>query len=91
MQRVPVKKRFLLIVLVAAFLLLCSAQLFQPAPKLYRAEPEDVPPWAEQGTSFHSSGRATNRELEGRVNLVGATSSAPKKRMCRSAPIDPNF
>jgi hypothetical protein len=37
-----------LIGLVAA-LLLCSAQSFQPAPKLYRAKPEDVPPWAEQG------------------------------------------
>ncbi len=35
--------------LVSAFLLLCSAQPFQPAPKLYRAKPEDVPPWAEQG------------------------------------------
>jgi hypothetical protein len=35
--------------LVAAPLLLCSAQTFQPAPKLYRAKPEDVPPWAEQG------------------------------------------
>lgn len=35
--------------LVAASLLLCSAQSFQPAPKLYRAKPQDVPPWAEQG------------------------------------------
>jgi hypothetical protein len=35
--------------LVAASLLFCSAQSFQPAPKLYRAKPEDVPPWAEQG------------------------------------------
>jgi hypothetical protein len=35
--------------LVAASLLLCSAQSFAPAPALYRAEPEDVPPWAEQG------------------------------------------
>ncbi len=34
---------------VAASLLLCSAQSFQPAPKLYRAKPEDVPLWAEQG------------------------------------------
>ena len=34
---------------VAAFLLLCSAQPFQPVPKLYRAKPEDVLPWAEQG------------------------------------------
>jgi hypothetical protein len=35
--------------LVAASLLLCTAQSFEPAPKLYRAKPEDVPPWAEQG------------------------------------------
>jgi hypothetical protein len=35
--------------LVAAFLLLCSARSFEPAPRLYRAKPEDVPPWAEQG------------------------------------------
>jgi Glycoside-hydrolase family GH114 len=38
-----------LIGLVAVSLLLCSAQPSQPAPKLYRARPEDVPPWAEQG------------------------------------------
>jgi Glycoside-hydrolase family GH114 len=30
-------------------LLLWSAQSFEPAPKLYRAKPMDVPPWAEQG------------------------------------------
>ena len=35
--------------LVAASLLLCSAQSFQPAPKLYRAKLQDVPSWAEQG------------------------------------------
>ena len=35
--------------MVAASLLLSSAQSFQPAPNLYRARPEDVPPWAEQG------------------------------------------
>jgi len=35
--------------LVAASLLLCSAPSFEPAPRLYRAKPEDVPPWAEQG------------------------------------------
>ena len=29
--------------------LLCSSQSFEPAPKLYRAKPKDVPPWAEQG------------------------------------------
>ncbi len=34
---------------VAAFLLLCSAQPFQPSLKVYRAKPEDVPPWAQQG------------------------------------------
>ncbi len=34
---------------MAASLLLCPAQPFEPAPKLYRANPEDVPPWAEQG------------------------------------------
>ncbi len=35
--------------MVAAPLLLCTAQSFEPAPKLYRARPEDVPAWAEQG------------------------------------------
>jgi hypothetical protein len=35
--------------LVAVYLLLCSAQSFEPAPTLYRAKPEDVPTWAEQG------------------------------------------
>ena len=35
--------------LTAVFLLVCTAQSFEPAPKLYRAKPEDVPPWAEQG------------------------------------------
>jgi hypothetical protein len=34
---------------VAAFLLLSSAQSFQPTPKLHRAKPEDVPLWAQQG------------------------------------------
>jgi len=34
---------------VTACLLLCSAQSFEPAPKLYRAKREDVPLWAEQG------------------------------------------
>ena len=48
MQRVRIVKGIGLIVLVAASLLLCSAH-FQPAPKLYSAKPEDVPPWAEQG------------------------------------------
>jgi Glycoside-hydrolase family GH114 len=49
MQRVRTGKSIELIGLVSAFLLLCSAQPFQPAPKLYRAQPEDVPPWTEQG------------------------------------------
>jgi len=50
MQRIRIGKRIAaLIGFVAAFLLLCSAQPFQPVPKLYRAKPEDVPPWAEQG------------------------------------------
>ena len=35
--------------LLAASLLLCSAQPFEAAPKLYRAKPADVPLWAEQG------------------------------------------
>lgn len=35
--------------LVGASLLLCSAQSFEPATRLYRAKPEDVPLWAEQG------------------------------------------
>ena len=37
-----------LIGLVASCLLF-TAQSFEPAPKLYRAKPHDVPPWAEQG------------------------------------------
>jgi hypothetical protein len=49
MQLVRIVKSIGPIGLVAAFLLLCTAQSFQPAPKLYRAKPEDVPPWAEQG------------------------------------------
>jgi len=48
MQRVRMGKSIALIGLVSA-LLLCSAKSFQPAQKLYRAKPEDVPPWAEQG------------------------------------------
>ena len=49
MQRVRIGKSIALIGFVAALLLLCSAHSFQPATKLYRAKPEDVPPWAEQG------------------------------------------
>ncbi len=48
MQRVRMGRNIALIGFVAASLLLCSAY-FQPATKLYRAKPEDVPPWAEQG------------------------------------------
>ena len=44
-----IAKRIGLIGLVTVTLLLCSAQSFQPGPKLYRAKPEDLPPWAEQG------------------------------------------
>jgi hypothetical protein len=49
MQRLRIVKGIGLIGLVAASLLHCSAQSFQPAPKLYRAKPEDVPPWADLG------------------------------------------
>jgi len=49
MQRARMAKSIRLIGFVTACLLLCSAQSFEPAPKLYRAKPEDVPPWAEQG------------------------------------------
>ena len=49
MQLVRIATSVGLIGLVAASLLLCFAQSFQPAPKLYRAKPEDVPSWAEQG------------------------------------------
>ena len=37
-----IEARAPLIGLVAASLLLCSAQSFQPGPKLYRAMPESV-------------------------------------------------
>jgi hypothetical protein len=47
-QRVPIARKIGLIGLVAASLL-CSAQSFEPATRLYRAKPEDVPPWADQG------------------------------------------
>jgi hypothetical protein len=38
-----------IVVLLVASLVFCAAQTFEPAPKLYRAEPKDVPAWAEQG------------------------------------------
>jgi hypothetical protein len=49
LQRVRIVRNIGLIGLVAASLLLCSAQSFEPAPRLYRANPQDVRPWAEQG------------------------------------------
>ena len=49
MQPIRIIKSIGLIGSVALSLLLCTAQSFEPAPKLYRAKPEDVPPWAEQG------------------------------------------
>ena len=49
MQRVRIVKSIGPIGLVVASLLLCSAQCFEPAPKLYRAKPGEVPSWAEQG------------------------------------------
>ena len=49
MQRVLMGKVIALIGFVTGFVLLFSAQAFQPAPKLYRAKREDVPSWAEQG------------------------------------------
>ena len=50
MQRARIVRGIGLIGLVASCLLLCTAQCFEPAPKLYRAKLDDVPPWAEQGT-----------------------------------------
>jgi len=49
LQRVRIVRNIRLIVLVATSLLLGSAQSFEPAPSLYRAKPEDLQPWAEQG------------------------------------------
>ena len=49
LQLEPIVKSIGLIGLVSAFLLLSSGQSFEPAPELYRAKPENVPPWAEQG------------------------------------------
>src|SRR5215469_16055876 len=48
MQRARISK-IGLIGLAVASLLLCTAQPFEPAQTLYRAKPEGVPPWAEQG------------------------------------------
>ena len=49
MQLVRIVRGIRLIGFVSACLLFCSAQSFEPAPKLYRSKPEDVPSWAEQG------------------------------------------
>jgi len=49
MQHVRIWKILLLVTLLAASLLICTAQCFEPAPQLYRAKPENVPLWAEQG------------------------------------------
>jgi hypothetical protein len=49
MQLVRIVASTGLIGLVFASLLLRTAQSFEPAPKLYRAKPDDVPSWAEQG------------------------------------------
>jgi hypothetical protein len=49
MRHVRIVKGVGLIALVGASLLLCTGQSFEPAPKLYRARPENLPPWAEQG------------------------------------------
>jgi Glycoside-hydrolase family GH114 len=35
--------------LISLLALLCAAQPFRPATKLYRAKPQSLPPWAEQG------------------------------------------
>jgi hypothetical protein len=48
-HRVRIAKKIVLIGLVTASLLLCSAQPFEPETRLYRAKPENVLPWAEQG------------------------------------------
>jgi hypothetical protein len=47
MQRTRISKSIVLIGLLAAAQLLCSAESFQPGPNLHRAKPEDVPSWAE--------------------------------------------
>jgi hypothetical protein len=49
MQLVGIVRSVGLTGLVAASLALYSGRSFEPAPKLYRAKPEAVPPWAEQG------------------------------------------
>jgi len=49
MQLLRVASDIGLIGTLGASLLLCTAQSFETAPKMYRAKPEDVPAWAEQG------------------------------------------
>ena len=82
MQRLRIVKSIGLIGLVAASLLFCSAQSFQPAPKLYRSKPEDVPPWAEQGNFRFirlDDGQIESWKAE---RTWWATSSAPRRRRC---------
>jgi len=50
LQQARILRNIGLVGLLATSLLLCSSQSFEPAPRLYRAKPEDVPPWAEQGS-----------------------------------------
>ena len=49
MRQIRAFKHIGVINLLAASMLLCTAQCFEPPPKLYRAKREDVPEWAEQG------------------------------------------
>src|ERR1700739_1068164 len=49
LQCVRIQRSMGVIGVIAVFVLFCSAQAFEPEPKLYRAKPKDVPPWAEQG------------------------------------------
>jgi hypothetical protein len=49
LQRIRMVKGFGVIAAVAAFLLLGPAQSYGPPPRLYRAKPDDLPPWEEQG------------------------------------------
>ncbi len=49
MQRIRITSRVGIVGWVAASLLFSAAHSFEPGPKLYRAKPENVPAWAEQG------------------------------------------
>ena len=66
-QLIRIAKNIGLIGFVAASLLLCSAHSFEPALRLYRAKPKDVPSWAEQGNFRFirlDGGRIENRKAE---------------------------